>query len=125
MIRPVLTLAFACTVTASTAWATESPEDAACNAKFAAAARYQAPGSPEWKAMANHSIDLNRKYPEDWDGDQALATKARHRQDMDAVLAKVKSGEIAIEQVFADVNACETRLGMTVTALKVERQPND
>ncbi len=124
-MRRILTFAFAGVVMASTAYATESPEDAACNAKFAASARYLAPGSPEWKAMANHSIDLNRKYPEDWDGDQALATKARHRQDMDAVLAKVKAGEIAVEQVFADVNACETRLGMPVTALKVGRQPTD
>lgn len=121
----VLVLAVCCSAAASAAWATESPEDAACNAKFAASARYLAPASPEWKAMANHSIDLNRKYPEDWDGDRALATKARHRQDMDAVLAKIKSGETAIEQVFADVNACETRLGMPVTSLKVERQPND
>lgn len=125
MIRSALTLTFACIVMASAASATESPEDAACNAKFAASARYLTPASPEWKAMANHSMDLNRKYPEDWDGDQALATKARHRQDMDAVLARIKSGEIAVEQVFAEVNACETRLGMPVTALKVERQPND
>lgn len=125
MFRSVMTLAFACLVTASAASAAESAQDAACNAKFAASARYLAPASPEWKAMVNHSMDLNRKYPEDWTDDQALATKARHRQEMDAVLAKVKSGETTIEQVFADVNACETRLGMPVTALKVERQPND
>ncbi len=124
-MRRVLTIAFACTVLASGALATESTEDRACNARFAAAARYLKSASPEWKAMARHSIDLNRKYPEDWTDDKALDSKARHRQDMDAVLAKLKSGEITIEQVFADVNACETRLGFPVTTLAVDHVPAD
>ena len=124
-MRSFLTLALACAIPVSDARATESTEDAACNAEFAASARYLVPASPEWKAMANHSIDLNRRNPEDWTDDQALASKARHRRDMDAVLAKIKSGDTTIEQIFAEVNACETRLGMPVTALKVGRQPDD
>lgn len=124
-MRRALTIAFAFGAMASNASATESPEDRACNAKFAASARYLASGSPEWKAMAHHSIDLNNKYPEDWTDDKVQDSKARHRQDMDAVLAQIKSGEITIENVFADVNACETRLGMPVTTLVVGRQPKD
>ncbi|MBV9990355.1 MAG: hypothetical protein JOZ72_03600 [Alphaproteobacteria bacterium] len=124
-MRRIPTIAFACTVIASAASATESLEDRGCNADFAAAARYLAPGSPEWKAMANHSIDLNRKYPEDWTDDEALDTKRRHHGDMEEVLARIKSGDTTIEQVFAGVNACETRLGMPVSVLKVGRQPTD
>jgi hypothetical protein len=46
---------------------------------------------------------------------------------MDFVLGQIKSGELTIEQVFADVNACETRLGMPVTKLEVDpsRAPAD
>ena len=117
------TLAIAFVMAAFAAHATESPEDRMCNAKFATAARYLTSMSPEWKAMANHSIDLNRKYPEDWTDDKALDTKRRHREDMDAVLAQIKSGQLTIEQVFADVNACETRLGMPVTTLEVSAAP--
>jgi hypothetical protein len=75
--------------------------------------------------MARHAMDLNAKYPEDWTDDMALETKARHRQDMDAMLAPIKSGALAIETVFAGVNGCETRLGWPVTALTVQRQPSD
>lgn len=114
-----------CAAMASGALAAESDADRACNARFAAAARYLKSASPEWKAMAHHSIDLNRKYPEDWTDDKVQDSKARHRQDMDAVLAQLKSGEITIEQVFADVNACETRLGMPVTTLTVDHVPAD
>lgn len=124
-MRAVPRIVFACAVTASAAGATESPEDRVCNAKFAAAARYLTSASPEWKAMAHHSIDLNHKYPEDWADDEVQESKTRHRRDMDAVLADIKGGKITIEQVFADVNACETRLGWPVTALTVGRQPTD
>ena len=124
-MRTLLTIAFIGTVLASAASATESAEDRACNAKFAASARYLVSASPEWKAMAHHSIDLNDKYPEDWTDDKVLDTKGRHRKDMDAVLAQIKSGQITIEKVFADVNACETRLGMPVSTLAVGRQPPD
>lgn len=123
-MREILAITMIC-MAASSAWATESDEDRMCNARFAAAARYLKSASPEWKAMANHSIDLNRKYPEDWTDDQALETKRRHRADMDAVLGRIKSGETTIEQVFAEVNACETRLGMPVTTLAVTAAPVD
>jgi hypothetical protein len=109
----------------SAAYAAESDEDRACNARFAAAARYLKSTSPAWLAMAHHSIDLNHKYPQDWTDDKVQDSKLRHRQDMDAVLAQLKSGEITIEQVFADVNACETRLGMPVTTLAVDHVPTD
>ncbi|HWA90374.1 MAG TPA: hypothetical protein VG889_10085 [Rhizomicrobium sp.] len=119
-MRAVLAIAFAFVVTAAQA---ETAEDRQCNAQFAAAARYLNSGSPEWKAMAHHSMDLNGKYPDDWTDDKALDTKARHRQDMDSVLGRVESGALTIEKVFADVNACETRLGWPVTTLTVQRQP--
>ena len=124
-MRSVLTIALACTVLASAANAAESAEDRACNARFATAARYLKSPSPEWMAMAHHSIDLTHTYPEDWADENVQASKLRNRQDMDAVLAQIKSGEITIEQVFTDVNACETRLGMPVTTLVVSRQPTD
>jgi len=122
-MRSVLTVAFVFTALASNALATESAEDRACNAKFAASARYLKSMSPEWKAMANHSIELNNKYPEDWTDDKMFDTKRRHHDDMDAILAQAKSGQITIEQVFAEVNACETRLGWPVTTLVVDHIP--
>lgn len=119
------TIAFACTMIASGAWGTETTEDRSCNTRFAAAARYLKSGSPEWIAMAHHSMDLNRKYPEDWTDEKIQDSRLRHRQDMDAVLAEIKSGEVSIQQVFTDVNACETRLGWPVTTLAVGRVPAD
>lgn len=124
-MRAILTMAFACTALTSAANATESAEDRACNARFATAARYLKSPSPEWMAMAHHSIDLTHKYPEDWTDENVQASKTRHRQDMDAVLTQIKSGEVTIDQVFAAVNACEARLGMPVTTLVVGRQPTD
>jgi len=122
-MRIALTIVFA--VTAFAADATESPEDRMCNAKFATAARYLAPASPEWKAMVHHTMDLNQKYPEDWTDDKVQDSKLRLRRDMDAALAEIKSGQLTIEQVFADVNACETRLGWPATTLKVGRVSTD
>lgn len=122
-MRTIPTIMFACTALTSNALATESTEDRACNAKFAASARYLKSASPEWEAMARHSIDLNNKYPEDWTDENVQASKTRHRQDMDAMLAQIKSGQITIEQVFAEVNTCETRLGWPVTTLAVDHVP--